>query len=176
MNTTTRTVVLGALASAAATMSKTKAEQMLQPLSEKLAPPSPAEKIEIGADPAGHPENMPPSELADRAAQAVNGSELSDEQRLKVAAPLHWGMGMGFGIAYSLLAKRVPAVRAGYGLAAGGALLAATHGSTLPAAGLQHPLWKLPAAWWGWEGGSHLVYGAVLDMSLRVLDRIAPPA
>lgn len=172
MASTARTVVFGLLAGASATVTKGKAEGILQPLSERAFPPTGAEKAGLGADAAGHPENMPPSELADRAVHALTGGQLDDEQRTTVSPPLHWVMGVGFGVAYALVSRRAPAVRAGYGLAAGAGLFATTHGSALPAAGLQHPPWAMPTAWWGWEAGSHLIYGVALDRVLALLDAI----
>lgn len=167
-----RVVGTGLVASAVATIVKTKAEQVLQPLGEKVFPPTGAEKLEIGADPAGHPENMPPSEVADRLQHAVTGRELTDEQRQQVSGPLHWAMGLGGGLAYALIAARFPAARAGFGSGFGLALFGATHASTLPLAGVQHPPTDLPKAWWIWEGGSHVIYGVTVDTIIRVLDRV----
>ncbi|MHA3701588.1 DUF1440 domain-containing protein [Jatrophihabitans sp. YIM 134969] len=164
------TLLAGAAAAAVGTVVKTKAEGVLQPWAEKLLPPSPADKRGLGADPGGHPENMPPSEVADRVQHTVTGGELSDEQRQQVAGPLHWGMGLGAGVAYAVLARRYPVVRAGHGAAFGAVLFAATHGSTLPAAGLQEPPTRLPKAWWIWEGGSHVTYGVAVDLVLRTVE------
>ncbi|WP_375483936.1 DUF1440 domain-containing protein [uncultured Jatrophihabitans sp.] len=171
-----RAALIGTMAGAAATYAKTKAEGFLQPRAENLLPPSPAAKIQIGADGSGHPENMPPSELADRLQHSVTGAELTDEQRLKAAAPLHWAMGVGFGVAYAVVATSRPAVRIGRGTGAGAGLFVAAHGIALPAAHLQHPPYRLPRAWWIWEPGSHLVYGAVLDAILTGLDRLGDAA
>ncbi|MBE7187436.1 DUF1440 domain-containing protein [Jatrophihabitans endophyticus] len=168
--TLVRSVAFGLLAGAAATVAKTKAEERLQPLSERVFPPEPAQKTGIGADSAGHPENMPPAEVADRAVHAVTGGDLTDEQRQQVSPPLHWAMGLGAGVAYSVVFRHLPLLSAGRGLVAGAALFAATHGSTLPAAGMQQPPKEMPLAWWGWEAGSHLVYGVVLDSTLSALD------
>ena len=167
-----RVAATGLVASAVATMVKTKAEQQLQPLGEKLFPPAPADKLQLGADPAGHPENMPPSELVDRAQHAVTGEPLSDDQRLQTSAPLHWVMGIGGGLAYAVAAAQFPAARRGHGALFGVTLFGATHGSLLPAAGLQAAPTSLPKAWWVWEGGSHLVYAVTVDSIIRVLDRI----
>lgn len=170
MNSLPLTLLAGGVAAAVATVVKTKAEGVLQPLAEKVLPPEPAQKMGLGADPAGHPENMPPSEVADRAQHAVTGDELTDEQRQQVSGPLHWAMGLGSGVAYAVVAKRWPAARIGYGTGFGLALFAATHGSTLPAAGVQQPPTKLPKAWWLWEGGSHVVYAVTVDLVLRLID------
>lgn len=162
----------GIAAAAAATQVKTYAEGVLQPLGERIFPPDPVAKRELGADPQGHPENMPPAELAGRAAEAVGGKALSDEQRQQTSQALHWGMGLGAGVTYALLAQRFPQVRAGRGLGFGAVLFAATHGSLLPALGVQHPVGELPRAWWIWEAGSHLVYGATVDAGLTLADRL----
>lgn len=167
-----RVVATGLVASVLGTVVKSEAEGVLQPFGEKLFPPADAQKIELGADPSGHPENMPPSEVADRVQHLVTGTELTDEQRLKAAAPLHWGMGVGGGVAYALIAHRYPRARAGFGTLFGVTFFAATHGSLLPLAGLQHPPATLPKAWWIWEGGSHVVYAVTIDSAIRVLDRL----
>lgn len=173
MNPWVRVVATGLAASALGTVVKTKAEQVLQPIGEKVFPPADAEKIELGADPAGHPENMPPSEVADRVQHAATGNELTDEQRQKVSGPLHWAMGVGGGLTYAVVAHRCPRARAGFGSLFGVVLFAVTHGSTLPAAGVQHPVTELPKAWWIWEGGSHIVYAVTVDTVIRVLDRVS---
>lgn len=143
-----------------------------QPLAQKVAPPTAVDKAKLGVDPAGHPEKMPPSELADRVQHAITRRELSDSQRQTASRPLHWATGLATGLTYALVADRVPALRAGYGLLAGIGLFAAAHLTVLPAAGLQDPAARMPLAWWGWEGGSHLVYGLTLDTGLRGLDRL----
>lgn len=155
-----------------ATQVKTWAEGLLQPAAEKILPPAPVEKVQLGADPAGHPESMPPAELADR----VTGDRLSDEQRTQAASRLHWVMGIGAAAAYALARSRDARVGVGAGAGFGLALFAATHGSTLPALGVQHPVAQQPHAWWVWEGGSHVLYGVAVEAGLRVVDRLSAAA
>src|SRR3954471_8938284 len=50
---------------------KALTEPRLQSVAERIVPPSPAQKQEVGADPRGRPANMPPAVLADRAAVAL---------------------------------------------------------------------------------------------------------
>ena len=45
---------------------KALTEPALQSAAERILPPSPDQKHEVGADPSGRPENMPPAVLADR--------------------------------------------------------------------------------------------------------------
>ncbi len=162
------TVSAGLIAGVLATMAKGRAEAWLQPVAERVWPPTDAEKRVPGADPADHPENMPPSEIAERAVTAVDRDEADDADLVgAVGAQLHWGMGLGFAAAYAVAAGRYPRLRFGLGAPAGLALYAATHGSTLPMAGLQPRPWKMPPAAVAWEVGSHVVYGMAFEALLR---------
>ena len=49
---------------------KALTEPRLQAVAEAILPPSPSQKQDVGADPSGHPENMPPAVLVDRATRA----------------------------------------------------------------------------------------------------------
>jgi len=174
MSSLPRNLLLGLVAGAGATYVKSQAEAVLQPLGERLLPPAPGAKAKLGADPVGQPEDMPPSELADRAQRPVTGEPLSDDQREQASGALHWVMGVGSALAYAATIYWVPPARAGRGLAAGAVLFAATHGSGLPLAGLQPSPTAMPRAWWIWEPGSHLVYGLALDAGLSTLDAVFP--
>ncbi len=58
---------------------------------------------------------------------------------------------------------------AGEGIAAGAAVWALTHGSTVPALKLQGKVSDMPKSWWIWEFGSHLVFGMVMEQTRKVL-------
>ncbi|WP_298806724.1 DUF1440 domain-containing protein [uncultured Pseudokineococcus sp.] len=166
-----RTLALGVVAGGAATYAKTRAEGALQPLAERALPPSPAAERRSGADPADHPDRMPPAELVDAALRRTTGEGAGEQQRTQGSQALHWGMGLGAGVLYTALSQRIPSVRAGLGAVFGLALYGATHASALPAAGLQAPLRELPRAALVWEPGSHVVYGVVLEAVLRLAGR-----
>src|SRR3954471_20541817 len=83
-------------------------EPRLQALAEAILPPSPSQMQAVGADPSGHPENMPPAVLVDRATVAL-GRRLTVPQRLRAQQVIHYGMGAGLGVAYSAAASRRPA-------------------------------------------------------------------
>ena len=55
------------------------------------------------------------------------------------------------------------------GALAGLAIYAGTHGSVLPALGIQHPPWRLAPEAVAWESISHLVFGAALDAARSAL-------
>ena len=160
--------VAGLVAGMLATMAKGRAEAWLQPLAEKVWPPTAADKRILGADAAGHPGNMPPNEIAVKAVEVVVQGEADDEDLVAaVGAKLHWSMGLGCAVAYAVASSRYPRLRVGLGAPAGLALYAATHGSTLPLTGLQPPPWKMPPAAVAWEIGSHVIYGMALETLLR---------
>jgi hypothetical protein len=69
------------IAGVVASWVKALSEPPLQAAAERILPPSPAQKEEVGADPSGRPENMPPAVLADHAAVAVGHRGLSPSQR-----------------------------------------------------------------------------------------------
>ena len=105
MRTTGANAVLAGLV---ASWVKAFSEPRLQTVAELILPPSYAQKQEVGADPSGHPENMPPAVLVDRATVAL-GRRLTVPQRLRAQHVIHYGMGAGLGVAYSAAANRWPA-------------------------------------------------------------------
>src|SRR3954471_21706433 len=116
-------VVIGLIAS----WIKAVSEPPLQAAAERLLPPSPTEKLAVGADPTGRPENMPPAVLANRAAVALGGPGLSRSERLRVQRAIHYGFGAALGVAYTAAARRWPLASRGRGAAAGLAIYASTH-------------------------------------------------
>ena len=122
-------------------------------------------------DPAGRPENMPPAVLIGRAATALGHRGLTAAQRVRAQQAIHYGFGVALGGAYVAAACRWPAVARGRGALAGLAIYAGTHGSLLPALGVQRPPWQLPPAAVAWESTSHAVFGTALEATRRVLRR-----
>jgi putative membrane protein len=156
------------IAGVVASWVKALTEPRLQTLAERVLPPSPSQKQDVGADPRGHPENMPPAVLVNRATVAL-GHRLTVAQRLRAQQMIHYGTGAGLGVAYSAAARRWPWARRGRGSLAGLAIYAGTHGSLLPALGIQRPPWRLAPAAVAWESMSHLVFGAALEAARSVL-------
>jgi putative membrane protein len=163
--------VNGVLAGLVAAALKAFSEPRLQAAAERLLPPSAAQKQAVGADPTGRPENMPPAVLADRVAVALGHERLSIPQRLRVQNTIHYAFGAGAGVAYFAAARRWSAMSRGGGALAGLALYAATHGSLLPALGIQPWPWRLAPAALGWESSSHILFGVALETARRELRR-----
>jgi uncharacterized membrane protein YagU involved in acid resistance len=158
----------GVIAGLVASWVKALTEPRLQALAEAILPPSTSQKQDVGADPSGHPENMPPAVLVDRATASL-GRRLTVPQRLRAQQVIHYGMGAGLGVAYSAAANRWPASRPARGALAGVAIYAGTHGSVLPALGIQRPPWRLSPAAVAWESTSHLVFGVALEAARSAL-------
>ena len=158
----------GVVAGLAASWIKALTEPRLQALAEAILPPSPSQKQHVGADPSGHPENMPPAVLVDRATVAL-GRRLTVPQRLRAQQVIHYGMGAALGVAYSAAANRRPAASPARAALAGVAIYAGTHGSLLPALGIQRPPWRLSPAAVAWESTSHLVFGVALAAARSAL-------
>src|SRR3954452_20075060 len=98
----------GVIAGLVASWLKALTEPRLQALAEAILPPSPSQKHAVGADPSGHPENMPPAVLVDRATVKL-GRRTTAPQRLRAQQAIHYGTGAGLGVAYSAAAGRWPA-------------------------------------------------------------------
>jgi uncharacterized membrane protein YagU involved in acid resistance len=160
----------GIIVGVGASWIKALTEPRLQSVAERIVPPSPAQKQEVGADPRGRPENMPPAVLANRAAVALGHGELTARQRLGVQEAIHYGFGAGLGVAYSVAAKRWRVVSRGRGALAGLAIYAGTHASVLPALGIQRPPWRLAPAPVLWESMSHVVFGTALEALRRAVE------
>jgi putative membrane protein len=150
---------------------KARSEPRLQAAAERILPPSPAKKLEVGADPSGRPENMPPAVLVGRVAGALGHRGLTNQQRVRAQQMIHYGVGAALGCAYLAAASRRPAVTRGRGALAGLAIYVGTHGFLLPALGVQRPPWRLAPAAVVWEVTSHAVFGAAMDAMRRVVRR-----
>jgi putative membrane protein len=153
----------GVIVGLTASWIKALAEPVLQSATERILPPSPEQKLEVGADPSGRPENMPPSVLADRAVRAIDHHGLTAPQRLRAQRVIHYGFGAGLGVAYCTAANRWPGTTRGRGALAGLAIYAGSHGSALPALGIQRPPWRLAPATVAWELTSHVMFGTALE-------------
>jgi hypothetical protein len=89
---------------------KALSEPPLQAAAERILPPSPAQKQEVGADPSGRPENMPPAVVVGRAAAALGHPGLSARERVRAQQVIHYGFGAALGGAYLAAASRWPTV------------------------------------------------------------------
>jgi uncharacterized membrane protein YagU involved in acid resistance len=170
--TLARAALFGAVASIPASKLKAVSERQLQRAAETVWPPTEEEKQLVGADPTGHLENMPPAVLADHVARRLGHRPLDRTTKLRIQNVIHYSFGALSGSVYSALAEAFPSATAGAGTAAGAGLYLASHGSTLPLLRIQAPPWRLPPAAFVWEFTSHLLFGAVVELSRRGARRL----
>ena len=159
----------GALAGMAAAYLKALAEPPLQKLTEGVWPPTAEQKELVGADPVGHQDNMPPAVMLEAAAEEVMDTELSKKQKLAYQQVVHYTLGAFLGAFYGALAEYQPNVTGGLGVPAGAVMYLCTHATAVPATGFQRWPWQLPPAAVAWESGSHLVFGAGLELVRKPL-------
>jgi Protein of unknown function (DUF1440) len=109
---------------------------------------------------------------ADRIA-SILGRELSKAERQQLGTLIHWLLGIGAGIAYSVYGRRVPAFRRLGGGGFGSAFWASVDEALVSLLGLTPPPARFP--WQAHARGlaGHLAYGITAEQTLRVLDAVA---
>lgn len=108
---------------------------------------------------------------AERAADAA-GRELTREQRQRAGSAVHWALGIGAGAAYGALREAFPQARLGGGTVFGTGFWLVMDEIAVPALGLTPGPEAFP-----WETharglAGHVVFGAVADGVIDVLDRV----
>ena len=161
--------VAGLIAGLVGSWIKSKVEPPLQKLGENLFPPTKAQKQMRGADVTGHPLNMPPAILVKEVSETVAGEKPDDETTEAAMMTIHYVFGTALGITYGIAAEEFPPATTAAGIPAGAVMWAMTHGSIVPALGLQESPAKMPVNWWFWEFGSHLVFGLTVESVRREL-------
>jgi len=170
MNIISKNIAIGLAEGLFASWIKSLAEPPLQHFGERTFPPSANQLALKGADANGHPENMPPSVLAQKAYYTATGKTLAAKDTLQAMKVIHYTMGAAIGVVYVTMLNRNKKLLVDKGLLAGAAVWAATHGTTVPALGLQGQVKDMPKSWWVWEFGSHLIFGLALEQSRRLLN------
>lgn len=161
--------VAGLVAGLVGSWVKSKIEPPLQKIGEKILPPNPAQKNLRGADVTGHPLNMPPAILYREVAEKLTGRMPDAQSTGEAMKDIHYLFGTTLGIGYGIVAEEILDVTVGAGVPIGAAMWAGTHGSTLPALGLQDAPEEMPASWYVWEFGSHLVFGLTVELVRRAV-------
>ncbi|MEC5174921.1 DUF1440 domain-containing protein [Chryseobacterium nepalense] len=172
MNTITKILIKGVAVGLIASYVKSLAEPPLQKIGEKKFPPKKDELKLRGADVTHQAENMPPAVLAKKVYSEITGKELSYNSTMKSMKIIHYTLGALIGVSYIFLTDKRKKFTAGEGIAAGTAVWALTHGSTVPALNLQGKVSEMPKSWWVWEFGSHLVFGVTMEQTRKVIDKL----
>ncbi len=114
--------------------------------------------------PRGEDEEAPPATLANRAAQAIAGERLSEQQKHIAEQGLHWLFGTLIGGAYGAAVEVVPQLSDGLGLPFGTAIFGVMHEGVLPAADIEEPHRDKDPTEERNELLTHLVYGFTTEV------------
>ncbi len=118
--------------------------------------------------PRTHGEPEPSEVLAEKFA----GHELVGTQKEVSAEAIQWGFGTAAGAAYGALVEYYPAATAKNGAGFGMALSSLTHGTVLPAMGLEADAAAQTTREHTSEMATHVVYGVVTETVRRVVRRM----
>ena len=110
----------------------------------------------------------PPVVLAEKVVgtSAITGHEDAAERGI------HWTFGVTTGLTYGALTEASPTLATGYGIPFGAALFAMTHGSSVPALGLEDPPTERPVYRQTNEFVTHLMYGVAVDVTRRFVRKL----
>lgn len=118
------------------------------------------------------PEGLDPAHvMANRAAEAV-GTELSPKQPHPAGIAVHYGIGLFPGAAYGVLRRKVPALTAGSGTLFGLGLFLMQDEGLNPMLGTSGGPTEYPAEAHVRGLVGHLVFGATMNASLKLLDHV----
>jgi hypothetical protein len=101
--------------------------------------------------------------------EQVTGRTPDEPVRRRLGLAAHYGFGAGAGIAYTLLARKLPAITAGRGTFYGAMVWVVADEGVVPAMGLSRRPRELPAGVHVYALISHLAFGATLDAVSRLL-------
>lgn len=167
-----KSILVGISAGLLASWLKTLVEKPLQNKGLIIFPATPAQLKLNGADLQGHPQNMPPAIMVKKVYQTFNDKKLNDQEAVKMMPFIHYTLGTIIAITYVLARNKDKKIAFLEGFLAGAAMFALTHGSVVPALGLQADLKKMPKSWWVWEFGSHLLFGFFVEQSTKLFKKI----
>jgi len=115
-----------------------------------------------------HEDEEPATEqAADAVAKRITSSELAEADKPLAGQAIHYALGIGLGVAYSVAAEFRPAVTAAYGTAFGVGTANLLDEGAVPAIGLGEAPWKANPATTLYSYASHLVFGGVAELVRR---------
>lgn len=113
---------------------------------------------------------------ADAVSNTVTGEPVPEEYEAPAELAVHYGFGAFVGGLYGALGEFLPGVRAGFGTAYGAGVAVVADEALVPAMGLAPPPQDVPAHTHAYAIASHLVFGAALEGSRRLIEAAISPA
>jgi hypothetical protein len=102
----------------------------------------------------------------------ILGCELSEDGRQRLGVAIHWLLGMGAGVFYGAVGRKIPAFRRAGGGAFGTAFWAAVDEGLNPFLGLTPPPKAFPWQTHARGLAGHLAYGVAAEQTLKALDAV----
>ena len=110
--------------------------------------------------------------VASAISETVFDRELTESEKEKAGAVVHYGFGASTGAIYGATAELAPGVTACSGLLFGTAVWAVADEAVVPALGLSKPPTKYPLSVHAYALSAHLVYGLTTEVVRRAARRI----
>lgn len=111
---------------------------------------------------------------ADMLSETVTGEPVPEPYEEPAGSAVHYGFGAFLGGLYGVLGELLPGVRAGFGTAYGAGVAIVADEALVPAAGLTPPPQDVPVSTHAYGLVSHLVFGAALEGTRRLIEQAAP--
>lgn len=116
-------------------------------------------------------EEMPTTvKAADMLSETATGEPVPEPYEQPAGSAVHYGFGAFLGGLYGVLGEFLPGVRAGFGTAYGAGVAIVADEAIVPAAGLTPPPQNVPVSAHAYGLASHLVFGAALEGTRRLID------
>ena len=154
-----RSTAIGAVSGLAASAIMNGFQASWSAARKQLAPGSRAEG-------GGEPSTV---KAADRVSRAATGKPVPEPQKDAAGEAMHFGFGGLLGALYGGSSAVLPHMTRGFGLPFGTAVWALADEAAVPAAGLSEPPQQAPLSTHAYSLVSHLVFGAALEVTRRVL-------
>lgn len=111
---------------------------------------------------------------ADMVTEAITGEPVPKQMQSAAGAAVHYGFGAFLGGLYGALGAFMPGVRSGFGTAYGAGAALVADEAMVPALGLSPPPQETPASLHAYGIISHLVFGAALEGTRRLIESALP--
>jgi len=108
---------------------------------------------------------------ADMLSEAAVGEPVPDRFEEPAGSAVHYGFGAFLGGVYGAMGEFAPGIRAGFGAAYGAGVALVADEALVPAVGLAPPPQQVPARTHAYGIVSHLVFGAALEASRRLIEQ-----
>ncbi len=130
-------------------------------------------RVESGGNSGGGGGDEPATvKVAEAVSTTVFDHQLTESEKKTAGPAVHYGFGAFNGALYGAMAKSMPGLAAGGGLLFGAGLWALADEAAVPALGLSKAPTEYPAQVHMNALAAHLVYGAIVDASRRLIEKL----